>query len=116
MRKSKIITELKLTFGIKIVGIGRKIFPNLQKTKGKFLTNLKETKSIFFFLHPDAVNKVFKIVLFGLEQIDTNEIINEMQATYNIIPTKIVMFNYVHSPNEWQQSTVRGPFLTFYRR
>lgn len=52
--------------------------------------------------HPDETNNTFKVVLSGLPEIDTNEIISDMQNTYNIEVTKVVMFNTKSSNKLYQ--------------
>lgn len=69
---------------LKLVSVGEKIFPR----------SLEDN----FFSHPDNENKLFKAILSGLPQIDTAEIENDSKTTYNIVPSKIVMFT-THSTN-----------------
>lgn len=88
----KIITDLNVQCDIKIIGIGRKIFAKSIDDKKKIIKSLSASK-INFFSHPDSVNKIFKVVLSGLEAIDTQELITSMQTTYNIAPSKVIMFN-----------------------
>lgn len=88
----KILNDLKIKCDIKIVSIGKKIFVQSIDDKTKIIESLK-TQKINFFSHPDDANNTFKVVLSGLPEIDTNEIITEMQTTYSIEVTKVVMFN-----------------------
>lgn len=87
-----ILKELKLeNCNLKINSVGRKILPNTAEEKKKIEDHLK-TKKIYYFTHPDNNTKVFKVVLSGLPQVDTNDIIADL-TTQNVTPTKVTMFN-----------------------
>lgn len=88
----KILADLKIKCDIKIVSIGKKIFVQSIDDKNKIIESLKNQK-IDFFSHPDDANNTFKVILSGLPEINTNEIIDDMKNTYNIEVTKVVMFN-----------------------
>lgn len=88
----KIIDDLQIDCDIKLVSVGEKIFPRTAEDKKKILDKLKEEK-INSFSHPDDINKIFKVVLSGLPQIDTTVIESELKDKYQLTPTKIVMFN-----------------------
>lgn len=93
-----ILKELKLeNCNLKINSVGRKIFPNSAEEKEIIAKKLKE-KNIFYFTHPDQSAKVYKVILSGLPQINTDEIKASLTAQ-NVTPTKISMFN-TNSPNK----------------
>jgi hypothetical protein len=87
-----ILKELALeNCNLKINSIGRKILPNTADEKKKIEECLK-TKNIYFYTHPDKNEKVFKIILSGLPQVDVKHIEESLKAQ-NVTPTKITMFN-----------------------
>lgn len=63
----------------------------------KIIAKLKE-KKFNFFTHPDDNNKIYKVILSGLPQVDT-ELIKKSLTEQNLTPTKITMFN-TKSPNK----------------
>lgn len=87
-----LLINCQINCDIKLMSIGRKIFPQTSNDKTKLLEALKATK-VNFFSHPDASNKVFKAVLSGLPEMPTNDIVSCLQTNYELTPSKIVMFN-----------------------
>lgn len=59
------------TCHIKIISVGRKIFPNSTEDKTKIIDALKANGRIGFFSHADTDSKSFKVILSGLPEIDT---------------------------------------------
>lgn len=88
----KMITELKVNCDIKITSVGNKIFAKTSEDKAKIIAALDSTK-INYFSHPSNENKSFKLILCGLPVVETQDIMDSLRETYNITPTKIVMFN-----------------------
>lgn len=89
---NKILSELKLHCEVKITSIGRKIFPATAEDKNTILTALKSNK-LDFFSHPDNEHQIFKAILTGLPEIDTEIIIDTLKNEHNITPLKVTMFN-----------------------
>lgn len=76
---------------LKIISIGRKIFPSTAEEKEIIEKHLK-TKNVDFYTHPGKSEKVFKVVLSGLPQVDVKVIETDLTAQ-KVTPTKITMFN-----------------------
>lgn len=94
----EIIDDLNIDCDLKLVSVGEKIFPRSIEDKEKIIKELNG-KKVDFFSHPDIENKIFKVILSGLPQIEITEIENDLKTVYNIEPTKIVMFTS-HSHNK----------------
>lgn len=88
----KITKELNVECEIKMVSIGIKIFAQSIAIKKNIVDELI-IKNINFFSHPDNENKIFKVILTGLTEIETTKIEQVKKTTYNFAPTKIIMFN-----------------------
>lgn len=87
-----IINRLSVSVETKIVSIGKKIFTKSTDDKNKIMHAFNNNK-INYFSHPDGVKKVFKAVLSGLPEMNTNTIADSVKETYNLDISKIVMFN-----------------------
>lgn len=85
------IDELNIVCDIKLMSVGRKIFPKSLDDKQKIMAAFAE-KNVNFFSHPDNYGKTFKAVLTGLPAIETNIIIECLKTNYNISTTKVTMF------------------------
>lgn len=72
----------------KRMSIGTKVMPNTLDEYAEVIKTLK-SKDIKFFTHPIKDNKKFKLMLFGLPQIDVKIILDEFKCTYNIEPESI---------------------------
>lgn len=88
----KIITEAQVDCNIKIISVGRKIFPKSTEDKTKIINDLKKINNLSFFTHPENNAKTFKVILSGLPQIDTKIIEESINSQLKVQPTKIVMF------------------------
>lgn len=88
----KIIADLNINVGTKIVSIGKKIFAKSADDK-KLISDAFTEAKINYFSHPDIDKKVFKAVLSGLPEISPNVIIDNLNETYNLTTTKVIMFN-----------------------
>lgn len=87
-----ILKELNLeSCHLKINSVGRKILPNTPEEKEKIIKHLKE-KNKYFYTHPDSSEKVFKVVLSGLPQVEINDIVADLTAQ-KVTPSKVTMFN-----------------------
>ena len=89
---NKIIADLKVNCDIKITSVGKKLFSKTADDKNKIINALK-TEKINYFSHPSGENKTFKLILCGLPEIDTKLISESLSSTYNLTPTKIMLFN-----------------------
>lgn len=87
----------KFTDVIKILGssskykrmsIGTKVMPNTLIDYNEAIKRLKKD-DIKFFTHPVKDNKKFKLMLFGLPQLDLKTIFEEFKNTFNIEPASI---------------------------
>lgn len=87
----EILDASKLDFNLQLNSIGRKILPKSAEIKTKIVELLKN-KNINFYTHPENDNKVFKVILSGLPQIEI-KCIDECLKEQNIAPTKTTMFN-----------------------
>lgn len=86
-----LLTKLKITCDIKIVSIGKIFFVNSPEDKIAIINELK-TNKIDHYSHPDVTNKIFKVILSGLPEVETKEIEEELSRTHNFTPIKITMF------------------------
>lgn len=89
---NKLITDLNVQCEIKITSVGKKLFPKTADDKQKIITILNAER-INYFSHPSDENRTFKLILCGLPEIETKTISDSLTSTYNLTPTKIVMFN-----------------------
>lgn len=95
----KAITDsLNIKCEVKLMSIGRKLFVNSIEEKNKICEALK-SKEINYFSHPDKSSKIFKAVLTGLPEVDTNEICDCLKTTLEIELPKVTMFK-TKSPNK----------------
>lgn len=85
-----IINSLQITHKKKVSSIGKKIFVESAEDKKKFITTLTDQK-IEFFTHPDTDDKIFKVVLKGLPEIDQDELSESLKTENNLQPVKIIM-------------------------
>lgn len=76
---------------IKIISVGRKIYPATLEDKKTIMDGLIGAK-INFFSHPENDNKTFKIILSGLPNIDTKLIEDSVNEQIKVQPTRIIMF------------------------
>lgn len=88
----KLIIDLKVDCDIKISSVGKKLFPKSADDKTQIIDALNKLK-INYFSYANNTNKTFKLILCGLPVINTSDIVDSLTSTYNITPTKIVMFN-----------------------
>lgn len=72
----------------KRMSIGTKVMPNSMSIYEDILKLLKE-KDLKFYTHPVKDQKKFKLILFGLPQIDIKTIQEEFKQTFNIEPISI---------------------------
>lgn len=86
------LDKLNIICDIKLMSIGRKLFPKTRDDKNKLAEALKEAK-VNFFSHSDSSNRFFKAVLSGLPEMHTSEIIECLKTNHDLTPTKVVMFN-----------------------
>lgn len=89
---NKLTKEMNISCEIKILSIGRKIFAKTIEDKTKICEALN-AKSVNFFSHPDSGDKIFKVVLSGLPEIDIKTITDCLTTDYGLIAKKIIMFN-----------------------
>lgn len=91
----------KFTDIIKILGssskykrmsIGTKVMPNTLIDFNEAVRKLKQ-EDLKFFTHPVKDNKKFKLMLFGLPQLDLKTILEEFKNTFNIEPVNINEIN-----------------------
>ena len=87
-----ILSQLNVDCNTKITSIGRKIFPTSNDHKSKIIESFK-AKNIGFFSHPEKDNKIFKVILSGLPEINTQLIIDSVTEQLKVQPTHIVMFD-----------------------
>lgn len=87
-----IFDDLKLDCKIKIVSVGRKIFPASIDDKNKIIEEIKKNEQISFFSHPEKDDKIFKVVLSGLPAIETKHIEESIKEQLKVQPTKVTMF------------------------
>lgn len=73
----------------KRMSIGTKVMPNTLPDYNETIKNFK-SNDIKFFTHPVKDGKSFKLMLFGLPQLDIKTIVEEFQNAFNIIPTKVI--------------------------
>lgn len=85
------IDALGIDCDIKLMSIGRKVFPKSLDDKKK-ITDALAAEQINFYSHPDITEKTFKAVLSGLPEIATNLIEETMQTNHQIEVKKITMF------------------------
>lgn len=88
----KILTDAKVDCNIKIISVGRKIFPKSTEDKTKIIDALQKVDKLCYFTHPENNAKTFKVILSGLPQIDTKIIEESINSQIKVQPTKIVMF------------------------
>lgn len=82
----------KITYRLKIVSVGTKIFVDNETDFNAICAELS-AKNIEFYTHPFGETKTFKLVLSGLPETPTKEIIDCLKAQNNITADKIIMFN-----------------------
>lgn len=86
---TEIIKLLGSTCKYKRMSIGTKVMPNTLPDYNETIKNFK-SNDIKFFTHPVKDGKSFKLMLFGLPQLDIKTIVEEFQNAFNIIPTKVI--------------------------
>lgn len=84
-----IFKEMKVNY--KIISIGTKIFCENESDRLKAI-KLLETNKLQYFTHPSGKSKVFKVVLCGLPELNTDLILESLKDKNNIIPVNISMF------------------------
>lgn len=87
----EIARQLDIKYRMKILSIGRKVMLDTVDDKKKFYDILVKEK-IHFYSHPDIESKVFKVILSGLPQVETGDIIASLRNEHNITPSKVTMF------------------------
>ncbi|KAJ6641646.1 hypothetical protein Bhyg_06586 [Pseudolycoriella hygida] len=88
----KIDKQLNINYRLKLLSVGRKIMLDSTEDKKRFHEFLVKEK-VDFYTHRDNENKVFKVILTGLLQVETGDIITSMQTEHSITPLKVIMFN-----------------------
>lgn len=82
----------KFTYRLKIVSVGTKIFVDNEADFKAICAELS-AKNIEYYTHPFGETKTFKLVLSGLPEIPTSDIIDCLKTQNNITADKIIMFN-----------------------
>lgn len=82
------LKDTNVECNIKLISVGRKIFPSSAEDKTKIIEALK-TKNLNYFSHPDNDGKIFKVVLSGLPSFDTVEIERDYQKCIQYEAMKI---------------------------
>lgn len=101
---SAILTATKVQYRLKIVSVGTKIYVDSAEDFKTVCDALREKKTEFFS-HPFGDTKTFKLVLCGLPEVPTDEIVECLKTQNNVKVTKIIMLN--------SQSTFRKYILQF---
>lgn len=85
----KVIKTLKINYRKKIIGVGVKIFTDTAVDKKAIEDSLRTSKT-GYYTHPEATNKIFKAVISGLPDIDTEEIKRNLETSHALKPQKII--------------------------
>lgn len=94
------INNLNVQYNIKRISIGTKIFVDKEEDFNTLCSKLKELK-IEFFTHPYGNKKLFKLVLCGLPEVQTNAIADWLKTNNNVTALKIDMLNSVGSNKKY---------------
>lgn len=101
---SAVLKAINVQYRLKIVSIGTKIYVDNTEDFNKVCEALREKKSEFFS-HPFGDTKTFKLVLCGLPEFPTEEIVESLKSQNNVTVSKIIMLN--------SQSSFRKYILQF---
>lgn len=93
---SSVLKELKIKYRLKIISVGTKIYVDTEEDFNTVSKKLSELK-IQFFSHPTGANKIFKLMLCGLPEFPTDDIVKYLKENNNIVVKKIVMLNSSNS-------------------
>lgn len=85
---SNVIKLLGENCKYKRMSVGTKVMPNTLAIYEDIIKHLQE-KGITFYTHPVKDQNKFKLILFGLPQMNTKAILDEIKATFNIEPINI---------------------------
>lgn len=85
----KVIKTLKINYRKKIIGVGVKIFTDTAEDK-KTIEDSLRTNNTGYYTHPEASNKLFKAVISGLPDIDTEEIKRNLETSHALKPQKVI--------------------------
>lgn len=84
-----VLAEIPCKFRRKIIGVGVKIFTDRAEDKAAIMAKLTEG-NVGFFTHPDTAEKVFKVVIKGLPDLDTKTVEEALRSDHNLTPIKII--------------------------
>lgn len=87
-----LLSATNITYTLKIVSVGRKIFVNNSDDKNKLVKALTENK-VPFFSHPDNAKKEFKVVLSGLPEFETSDVEQCLKEQCKLAPISVTMIN-----------------------
>lgn len=93
---SDILKEVNVQHSLKIVSIGTKIFVNNETDFKALCDKLRERKTEFF-THPFGMAKTFKLILSGLPEVPTDDIIDHLKTHCNVKVTKVIMLTSTSS-------------------
>lgn len=83
----------------KRMSVGTKVIPNSLAQYEEIISQLKSAK-ITFYTHPVKDQKRFKLILFGLPQISTSQIMEEFKTSFNIEPITITEIKTTRSSRD----------------
>lgn len=84
------LSEMGIKHRLKITGIGTQIFVDDDKQFQALCNSLGEN-NVEFFTHPMNNTKLFKMLLYGLPEVPTEEITTFLKVQNNIRVTKIMI-------------------------
>lgn len=87
---TQVLKTLKIQFRLKIISVGTKIFTNKVEDFNLLCKKLNELK-VEFYTHPPDRTKFFKLMLHGLPEVPTDDIIEQLNSQNNVKASKIVM-------------------------
>lgn len=87
-----LLNAVNITYTLKIVSVGRKIFVNNSEDKNKLVKALNEN-NVPFFSHPDNAKKEFKMVLSGLPEFETSDVEQFLKEQCELTPITVKMIN-----------------------
>lgn len=104
---AQFLGKTKINYRFKILGIGTKVFCDSEDGRNEVVKLLKDN-NVEYYSHPYGDQKLFKVILSGLPEIETDMISDSLKKQNNVKPVNISLLKSAGSSKLYLLQFKRG--------